>query len=70
MSDNKCDTYDIKTLLICLRSLGQGNVFTPVFHSVHRGGSAQPAHPTPGCRPPPGLGRPPWMQTPAKKKKI
>ena len=39
------------------RSLGQGNVFTPVCHSVHRGrGSAQP----PGCRP-----LYPWMQTPS-----
>ena len=41
------------------RSLGQGNVFTPVCHSVHRG-SAQPL---PRCRPPQvqtplGLGRP------------
>ena len=54
------------------RSLGQGNVFTPVCHSVHRGegglsnppmqipqGWADPldAEP-PRCRPP-GLGRPP-----------
>ena len=46
------------------RSLGQGNVFTSVCHSVYReGGSAQP----PGCKSPvdaepPGLDRPPWMQ--------
>ena len=37
------------------RSLGQGNVFTPVCHSV-----AQP----PGCRCPLGWADPLWMQTP------
>ena len=39
------------------RSLGQGNIFTPVCHSVHRGGSASrharlPTPPPPGSRPP------------------
>ena len=37
-------------------SLGQGNVFTPVCHSVHRGEGSLPT-PLPRCRPP-------WMQTP------
>ena len=37
-------------------SLGQGNVFTPVCHSVHRGRGVCPP-PVPRCRPP-------WMQTP------
>ena len=49
------------------RSLGQGNLFTPVCHSVHRGrGSAQTPwmQTPPGCRAPelsrsPKLGRPP-----------
>ena len=41
------------------RSLGQGNVFTPVCHYVHRGGGLPNL---PGCSPS-GLGRPPWMQT-------
>ena len=59
------------------RSFGQGNVFTLVCHSVHRGrGSAQPPRmqtprigqtpwmQTPhGWADPPGC-RPPWMQTP------
>ena len=49
------------------QSLGQGNVFTPVCHSVHRRGGVCPpprmctppdAHP-PGCRPPPGMQSPP-----------
>ena len=31
------------------RSLGQGNIFTPVCHSVHRGGSTWPGTP-PGTR--------------------
>ena len=43
---NKCDLFDaslyrIESSIIfttCKRSLGQGNIFTPVCHSVHRGG--------------------------------
>ena len=62
------------------RSCGQANIFTPVCHSVHRGGSASvhagippPPPPGPGRPPldqadtphPPGPGRPPWTrQTP------
>ena len=41
------------------RSLGQGNGFTPVCHSVHRRGDLLPPH-----RQTWGLGRPPQMQTP------
>ena len=43
------------------RSFGQGNIFTPVCHSVHRGGGGVPdqVHP-PGTRyTPPGPGTPP-----------
>ena len=57
------------------RSLEQGNVFTPVCHSVHRGvcptlphrqtgGWADPPRQTPLDADP--LGRPPWMQTPPR----
>ena len=48
------------------RSLGQGNIFTPVCHSVHRGGSAS-VHdgiPPPPSRHPPEAGTPPQEQTP------
>ena len=38
------------------RSCGQGNIFTPVCHSVHRGVSAREN--------PPCQGEPPWDQTP------
>ena len=60
------------------RSLGQGNIFTPVCHSVHRGGSTwagtplDQVHPPPGrytpldqvhpSPPPPRPGTPPWDQ--------
>ena len=40
------------------RSLGQGNVFTPVCHSVHWGEGGL------DTEPPPGWADPPWMQTP------
>ena len=43
-------------------SLGQGNVFTPVCHSVHREEGGLP-NPNPHWQTW-GLGRPPWMQTP------
>ena len=42
------------------RSLGQGNIFTPVCHSVHGGGSAS-VH---AGIPPPGPGTPPWIRPP------
>ena len=45
------------------RSLGQGNIFTPVCHSVHRGGLPQ-------CMlgyHPPGPGTPPPEQTPQEQ---
>ena len=55
------------------RSFGQGNIFTPVCHSVHSGGGVpDQVHPPrpgtplpPGTRytpPPPGPGSPPWDQ--------
>ena len=44
-----CDHYRPK------RSFGQGNIFTPVCHSVHRGGVPDQVHP-------PGPGTPPWDQ--------
>ena len=60
-------------LLPSATKLRQGNVFTPVCHSVHRGGSATHTHThtwadTPGKTPPPGqtpfLGRhPSWADT-------
>ena len=64
-------THDTGLVFITARkrSLGQGNVFTPVWHSFHLGGWESAQLPF-GCRPswgwadPPGLGRPPWMQTP------
>ena len=43
------------------RSLGQGNIFTPVSHSVHRGESAS-VHA--GIPPPPQTGHTPLDQTP------
>ena len=51
-------------------NLQQGNVFTPVYHSVHRksvclwsrGGGCLPH--TPGQIPPSPLGRPPWADNP------
>ena len=53
------------------RSCGQGNIFTPVCNSVHRGGSASVhagiPHPSPQTRPPqdqtPPEQTPPWEQT-------
>ena len=42
------------------RSFGQGNIFTPVCHSVHRGGRVLLASP-----PPPGM-ETPLEQTPAR----
>ena len=42
------------------RSCGQGNIFTPVCHSVHRGGGSASVHA--GIPPPPGAGTPPWEQ--------
>ena len=30
-----------KVITACIRSLGQGNIFAPVCHSVHRGGLPQ-----------------------------
>ena len=42
--------YDIAAVFTARkRSLGQGNIFTPVRHSVHRGGSTWPGTP-PGTR--------------------
>ena len=46
-----CQTNSIFTA--SKRSLRQGNVFTPVCHSVHRGRGVCPTHPPPGCRHPP-----------------
>ena len=49
------------------RSCGQGNIFTPVCHSVHRGGVCLSAcwdTPPPDQTPPPGPGRHPRDQTP------
>ena len=58
------------------RSLGQGNVFTPVCHSVQGGGvlpnppldadSQGWADPLPGCRPTPRVRQTPQMQTPSR----
>ena len=43
------------------RSCGQGNIFTPVCHSVHRGVSRTPP---PGRENPPGRETPPWQGEP------
>ena len=60
----------------CKRSLGQGNVFTPVCHSVHRRGAGGLPNPLPPVVDRPPLGRPPWgrvgrppprMQTPPSR---
>ena len=56
--------------LLPTMNLQQGNVFTPVYHSVHRksvclwsrGRGCLPH--TPGQIPPSPLGRPPWADTP------
>ena len=45
------------------RSCGQGNIFTPVCHSVHRGGVCL-SYQTPPSRHPPGADTPPREQTP------
>ena len=47
------------------RSCGQGNIFTPVCHSVHRGGLPQCmlGYPPTGSRHPPES-RTPWEQNP------
>ena len=45
------------------RSFGQGNIFTPVCHSVHRGGGVLLARPPPAWRTPPGW-RTPWHGEP------
>ena len=48
------------------RNCGQGNIFTPICHSVHRGVSGEPPRdqgepPGPG-RPPQDQGEPPWTK--------
>ena len=55
------------------RSLGQGNIFTPVCHSVHRGWSASvhagiphPPPPGPGPTPPSPRSRPPGTRHPPR----
>ena len=51
------------------RSCGQGNIFTPVCHSVHKGGLPQCMlgyHPHPPEQTPAGS-RPPWQQTPPRE---
>ena len=45
------------------RSCGQGNIFTPVCHSVHRGGMSE-ADPLGADTDPPLEQTPPWEQTP------
>ena len=44
------------------RSCGQGNVFTRVCDSVHRGGLQAGRTPPPDQADPPGPGRPPWTR--------
>ena len=51
------------------RSCGQGNIFTPVCHPVHRGvclSACQDTTPPPSRHPPPGLA-PPQEQTPPRE---
>ena len=45
------------------RSCGQGNIFTPVCHSVHRGGMSEADHPPPQEQTPPQV-RPPLVRPP------
>ena len=45
---------DVKLITARKRSLGQGNIFTPVCHSVHRGGGVPDQVPPPGPGTPPG----------------
>ena len=47
------------------RSFGQGNIFTPVCHSVHRGGRSGKETPPAGWRNPPGV-PPGWMEEPPR----
>ena len=52
-----CHLNQIAILLPSATKLHQGNIFTPVCHSVHRRVSATP--PPPGQTPPPLSGRQP-----------
>ena len=56
------------TTLYCYRpkrSFGQGNIFTPVCHSVHRGGGSAQVPPQDQTHPPPpGTRHPPLGQDP------
>ena len=60
--------WTVHILLECMlvttrkRSLGQGNIFTPVCHSVHKGGVPGQVPPSPGQVHPPGT--PPGRFTP------
>ena len=64
-------------LLPTATKLGQGNIFTPVCHSVHRGGSTsvhagipppnKQTPPPPMADPPRSRHHPPQWQTPPKK---
>ena len=65
-------------MAITHKAITQGNVFTLVCHSVHRGRGSSPPHPLadlvvgqtppyahPQCRLPLGWADPPWKQTPS-----
>ena len=53
------------------RICGQGNIFAPVCHSVHRGGSPEERTPQAGRNPPAGrtplAGRTPWVGNPPRQ---
>ena len=44
------------------RSCGQGNIFTPVYHSVHGGGACLRQTPPGQTSPPPGADTPPRVR--------
>ena len=60
--NGNCSQTSEIIITACKQSLGQGNIFTPVCHSVHRGGVPDQVHP-PGTRyTPPWTRYTPWDQ--------
>ena len=62
----RCEGPSLQIVFITTRkrSLGQGNIFTPVCHSVHRGGGVPGRYTPPGQVHPPRQVHPPWTGTP------
>ena len=65
----RCSRIYVSNIYRPQRSCGQGNIFTPVCHSVHTGGSAS-VHagiPTPPGTNPPGSRHPPRSRPPQEQ---